>query len=80
MDYMEPNKVTVETNNPQSPKVQLGCGTLILIAIIVMIFSDGGSNRKVRKELEALNAKVDRLEKKIDALTAPAPAPPPAQP
>ena len=85
MDYMGPNKVTVEPSNPQTPKAQLGCGTLILIALIVMLFSDGGSNRKVRKELEALNAKIERLEKKIDALSAPAapasaqPSPPPQQ-
>lgn len=81
MDYMEPNRVTVETNTPQTPKVQLGCGTLILIALIVIIFSDGGSNRKLRKQIELLNEKVDRLERKIDALSvAPAPTPPPAQP
>jgi hypothetical protein len=79
MDYMGPDRVTVETNRSQTPKVQLGCGTLILIALIVMLFSDGGSNRKLRKEIEALNAKIDRLEKKIDALSANA-APVPPQP
>lgn len=54
----------------QTPKVQLGCGTLILIAIIVIIFSDRGEDRKLRRSIEELNAKVDRLEKKIDALGA----------
>lgn len=77
MDYMGPNKATVETNNPQTPKVQLGCGTLILIALIVLLLSGGGSNRKVRRQLEALNEKVDRLEQKIDALSAPKQSPAP---
>jgi outer membrane murein-binding lipoprotein Lpp len=63
----------------ETPKVQLGCGTLILIAIIVMIFSGGNDNRKLRKEIEQLNEKVDRIEQKLDALQArkaSAPAPP----
>ena len=54
----------------QNRNVQLGCGTLIAIAIIVMIFSGGRNDSETRKELRALNRKIDRLEQKIDALTA----------
>jgi hypothetical protein len=49
--------------------VQLGCGTLIIIAIIVMIFSGGDDRKKLQRELEAMNQKVDRLEKKLDELS-----------
>ena len=54
--------------------VQLGCGTLILIAIIVAIFSGDNSDRKLRKEVGELHEKIDRLERKIDALSASRPA------
>jgi outer membrane murein-binding lipoprotein Lpp len=54
----------------QNRNVQLGCGTLIAIAIIVMIFSGGRNDSATRKEIRELNQKIDRLEKKIDALTA----------
>ena len=52
----------------QNNSVQLGCGTLIVIAIIVMIFSGGRSDKEVKKQLRELNQKVERLEKKIDTL------------
>jgi outer membrane murein-binding lipoprotein Lpp len=58
----EPN-----TNNT----AQLGCGTLIIIALIVMVFSGGRESKELRQSVNALNAKLDRLEKKIDALTPP---------
>jgi outer membrane murein-binding lipoprotein Lpp len=50
-------------------KVQLGCGTLIIIALIVMIFSGGQESKELRKSVDELNAKVDRLEQKIDDLS-----------
>lgn len=50
--------------------VQLGCGTLIAIAIIVMIFSGGDRIRRVRREVEAANERLERIEKKIDMLAA----------
>jgi len=53
------------TNN----NVQLGCGTLIIIAIIVMIFSGGNDTKKLRGQLDEVNGKIDRLEKKIDDLS-----------
>jgi hypothetical protein len=49
-----------------APNVSLGCGTLILIAIIVAIFS-GDSKDEIR---EALRREIRPLEKKIDALDA----------
>ena len=52
----------------QNISVQLGCGTLIVIAIIVMMFSGGRSDKEVKKQLRELNQKVERLEKKIDTL------------
>jgi phosphate uptake regulator len=57
------------TDMPSDNKVQLGCGTLIIIAIIVMLFSGGNDSRKLQRQLEELDRKVDRLEKKIDELS-----------
>jgi cell division protein FtsL len=48
--------------------VQLGCGTLIIIAIIVMVFSGANDMKGLQRELEEMNQKVDRLEKKLDDL------------
>lgn len=50
-------------------QAQLGCGTLIVIAIIVMIFSGDRGSSKVRKDVQELNRKIERLEKKIDELS-----------
>ena len=68
------------TDMPTDNKVQLGCGTLIIIAIIVMLFSGGSDSRRLRGQLDDVNRKLDRLEKKIDELSqkvgqAPAPTP-----
>jgi hypothetical protein len=49
--------------------VQLGCGTLIIIAIIVMVFSGANDMKGLQRELEDMNRKVDRLEKKLDELS-----------
>jgi len=51
-----------------SQKVGLGCGTLILIAIIVLIFGNAGSEeltqevQQLRQEVAQLNSAVQRLE------------------
>jgi hypothetical protein len=44
----------------------LGCGTLILIAIIVAMFSRGGADdiRDLRKDIQSLEQKIDRMEVK----------------
>ena len=57
------------SDQPTDNKVQLGCGTLIIIAIIVMLFSGGNDSKKLRGQLNELNQKIDRLEKKVDELS-----------
>ena len=44
----------------------LGCGTLILIAIIVAMFSQGGDDdiRDLRRDIQSLEQKIDRMEVK----------------
>ena len=80
----QPPRVQI-TSRASDYKVELGCGTLVIIAIIVMLFS-GGKDRKLRNKVDELNRKIDRLEQKIDALSAkqgipagsPSPSPSPA--
>ncbi|GMV99353.1 MAG: hypothetical protein AMXMBFR84_04920 [Candidatus Hydrogenedentota bacterium] len=55
-------------SNGYNEPVRLGCGTLILIAIIVMAFSGGGSVH-TKQEINTLRQDVQRLEEKIDRLT-----------
>lgn len=57
-------------NGKSTPdSVQLGCGTLIIIALIVMFFSGSRDTKEMRSQLDALNRKIERLEQKIDALS-----------
>jgi hypothetical protein len=51
-------------NPSQEIKASLGCGTLILIAIIVAIFSNGGTKRN----MENLENRLERIEKKLDSI------------
>ena len=53
-----------DTSMEKSSKTTLGCGTLIIIAIIVMIFS-GNSDKS---EMKKLQNKIDDLDRKIDAV------------
>lgn len=50
------------------PNVSLGCGTLILIAIIVAMFSRGGGEadaiRALRNEIKVLETKIDGIAPK----------------
>jgi hypothetical protein len=59
------------------PNVSLGCGTLILIAIIVAIFSgdNKGDIRALRRDVQALEKKIDAMDAKLN----PRPAPPQAE-
>lgn len=63
-------------------KVQIGCWSLILIALIVMFFS--GGSRDVEREVRALKDEVRALRESVDRQTAeieklrPKPAPPAA--
>jgi hypothetical protein len=54
----------------QNNTAQLGCGTLILIAIIVVIFSGRGEVKNLQNEIRELRNQVTRLEGKVDALSA----------
>lgn len=68
------------SEQPTSNGVQLGCGTLIIIALIVVIFSGGQDAKVLRTQLDDVSRKIDRLEKKIDALSerlGPEPSPDP---
>jgi len=52
----------------RSQQVNLGCSTLILIALIVLIFS-GGRNDEIRREIQSLNSTVRQLNTSVDSLT-----------
>lgn len=58
----------VDAQKPQGlvkgQEVSLGCGSLILIAIIVMIFS----SRNEKATLEPVLKKLDAIEKRLDAM------------
>lgn len=49
--------------------VDLGCGTFILIALIVLFFSGGGATGDLKKQVKTLQEEVLVLEQKIDVLT-----------
>jgi type II secretory pathway component PulM len=53
-------------NREQS--VSLGCGTLILIAIIVMIFSSS-NDQDIERELKQLKSEVQLLKSAVEAQT-----------
>ena len=53
----------------QTQGVSLGCGTLILIALIVMMFS-GQGDRGLRRDVQALRSEVAELKKSVDAQSA----------
>jgi hypothetical protein len=44
-------------------RVSLGCGTLILIALIVLIFSNAGDGKR---DLRPVIEQLDKLEHKLD--------------
>lgn len=49
-------------------KVSLGCGTLILIAIIVLIFSGGGKTSALQREIADLRNEVRNLGSEVRSL------------
>jgi len=53
---------------PRGRNVGLGCGTLILIAIIVAIFSRAGKSdlSQVTQKLDEMDQRIQRLEGKLD--------------
>ena len=58
------------------PRASLGCGTLILIAFIVAMFSRGGAEdiRALRKDIQSLEQKIDRMEVKLGVVDLYVPA------
>ncbi len=53
------------------PTANLGCGTLIIIAIVVASFSNGGSKgeiRNLRKDLKRIEEKIDNLAAQPQAI------------
>jgi hypothetical protein len=51
-------------------KASLGCGTLILVALIVALFSGRSEIEALQTEIRDLRTQVERLEIKIDSLNA----------
>ena len=52
----------------QTQHATLGCGTFILIALIVMIFSGHGDSN-LRQEVQSLRSEIMELKKAVDAQT-----------
>jgi len=52
-----------------SNRVQLGCGTLIIIAFIVMIFSGRSNVDELKGNVQELTKQVLVLQGKVDALS-----------
>ena len=52
-----------------SNRVQLGCGTLIIIALIVMIFSGRSKVDELKGNVQELTKQVLVLKGKVDALS-----------
>ncbi len=50
-------------------EVSLGCGTLILIALIVLIFGGRGTD-DLQRDVRALRSEVGELRKSVDAQAA----------
>ncbi len=52
----------------RTQKVSLGCGTLILIALIVLIFGGRGT-RDLEHEVQGLRSEIGELKKSVEAQT-----------
>ena len=68
IDVGPPAKVSWWKYDPGGARVSLGCGTLILIAIIVAMSSRGGDEtgaiRVLRKDIQALEQGIETIEVK----------------
>ncbi len=56
------------TEEPSSQRATLGCGTLILIALIVMLFSRPGVD-ELEKEVKGLRTDIVNLNAKVEGQT-----------
>ncbi len=52
-----------------SQGVSLGCGTLVLIALIVLIFSGGGKMQDVETKVDNLNTEIENLRTVVEQQT-----------
>jgi hypothetical protein len=50
--------------------VSLGCGTLILIAIIVAVFGSRGSDKELDQRLKKIEKKMESIEEGIQRIEA----------
>ena len=68
---MDPNQRMTDHNPPQKSGggVQLGCGTLILIALIVMIFSGRSEVGELDRKVDSLRTEIVQLRESIEALS-----------
>jgi hypothetical protein len=58
-----------EMSDLNSDRVQLGCGTLIIIALIVMVFSGRSNVDELKGNVRELTKQVVVLQGKVDALS-----------
>jgi hypothetical protein len=65
---MPPLSSESSPSNGSTQKVSLGCGTLILIALIVLIFSNGGGNKDTARQLQEVKAELASLKQEIALL------------
>jgi uncharacterized protein YlxW (UPF0749 family) len=49
---------------PTDNKVSLGCGTLILIALIVLLFGNSGGNSDLKREIRSLKNEIGSIGRK----------------
>jgi Sec-independent protein translocase protein TatA len=56
-------------DDKRTQQVSLGCGTLILIALIVLIFSGRGPG-DLEREVHELRSEVGELKRSVEAQTA----------
>ena len=56
-------------DSTRTQQVNLGCGTLVLIALIVLIFSGRGTGH-LEREVRDLRSEVGELKKSVEAQTA----------
>jgi hypothetical protein len=59
-------KGTLMIDGRRTQTVQLGCGTLIVIALIVLFFSNGRVNSDLESEIHGLRREVGELKKAIE--------------
>ena len=62
--------MTVLDQSTQRPPVvaSLGCGTLVVIALIVLIFSSGSSMQPLQDEISGLRTEIAGLRVEVEAL------------